>query len=169
MNVTVKLKKVHSDAVLPKYAKELDSGFDLVAIEDTIIHPGASAMIRTGIAVALPLGLELQVRPRSGVSINTKLRISNAPGTIDAGYRGEICVLMDNISQYPIPNIVVPVHVDGVNAQGEKVESGVYLIRKGDRIAQGVLANVLQADFEEVDELDKTERGTGGFGSSGVK
>ncbi|WP_103110712.1 dUTP diphosphatase [Brevibacillus reuszeri] len=183
--VNVKLKKLHPDAVLPKYAKALDSGFDLYAIEDTVISPGHSAKIRTGIAVALPPGHEIQVRPRSGVSDKTKLRVSNAPGTCDAGFRGEICVLIDNIAQL-MPSWVVDgelkfretnelLGIDGKptnylpnGLEGETFFERTYVIRKGDRIAQGVLASVLQASFEEVDELDETERGTGGFGSSGT-
>lgn len=166
--VPVKIKKLHPDAVIPKYARELDAGFDLVAVEDTLIAPGESAKIRTGLAIALPPGYELQVRPRSGVGANTKLRISNSPGTVDAGYRGEICVLLDNISQHPLPSYIAPLLINGKNARGEKVDSGHYIIRKGDRIAQGVLAAVPIAQFEVVDELDETERGDGGFGSSGV-
>lgn len=166
--VNVKIKKLHPDAVTPQYARELDAGFDLVAVEDTLIAPGENAKIRTGLAIALPPGYELQVRPRSGVSNKTKLRISNSPGTVDAGYRGEVCVLMDNISQYPVPNVNEPILINGKNVRGENVKSGVYIIRKGDRIAQGVLAAVPIAQFEVVDELDDTERGNGGFGSTGV-
>ncbi|UED70683.1 dUTP diphosphatase [Brevibacillus sp. HD3.3A] len=182
--VNVKLKLLHPDAVVPKYARVQDSGFDLYALEDTVIVPGESDKIRTGIAVALPPGRELQVRPRSGVSANTKLRVSNAPGTVDAGFRGEICILIDNIAQL-IPGRVIDgmvefetgplLGIDGkptdyrpVGYEDETFYKLTYVIRKGDRIAQGVLASVLQADFETVDELDETERGTGGFGSSGI-
>ncbi|MED4586653.1 deoxyuridine 5'-triphosphate nucleotidohydrolase [Brevibacillus choshinensis] len=167
----VKIKKLHQDAVLPKYAKELDAGFDLVAVEDVIIGPGESAKVSTGLAIALPLGYELQVRPRSGVSAKTKLRISNAPGTIDAGYRGEVCVLVDNTKpRSELPSL--PLRIDGTitttdSRYGER-SYGTYLIRKGDHIAQGVLAKVPIAQFEVVDELDETERGTGGFGSTGT-
>ncbi|MED1954868.1 deoxyuridine 5'-triphosphate nucleotidohydrolase [Brevibacillus centrosporus] len=179
MNVPVKIKKLHPDAVVPKYAKALDAGFDLYAIEDTVIPPGESVKIRTGIAVALPPGNELQVRPRSGVSEKTKLRVSNAPGTCDAGYRGEICVLIDNIQQsiYLLqdgelvlaPDEFYRTVAGGVTNAHQKVEQGTYIIRKGDRIAQGVLSSVLQAEFEVVDELDETERGANGFGSSGTR
>lgn len=191
MKVNVKIKKLHPDAVIPKYARELDAGFDLVAVEDTLIAPGESAMIRTGLAMALPPGYELQVRPRSGVSAKTKLRISNAPGTIDAGYRGEICVLIDNTTpieyeldtdydhdcelyEYSLGQACESyvLTVDGTEIPEKlgwmKRPKGTYLIRKGDRIAQGVLAAVPIAQFEVVDVLDETERGSGGFGSSGV-
>jgi len=184
MNPTIKLKKIHPDAVVPKYAKELDSGFDLRAIEDYVIAPGESVKIHTGIAIALPPGHELQVRPRSGVSEKTKLRISNAPGTCDAGYRGEICVLIDNIAQL-VPSSVMNgkimfdatfklLGIDGKPAdyvpsdrKDDSFYKQTYVIGKGDRIAQGVLASVLQGEFEVVDELDETERGEDGFGSSG--
>jgi len=166
----VKIKKLHPDAVIPKYARALDAGFDLVAAEDVLIAPGQSAKVPTGLAFALPEGFELQVRPRSGIGAKTKLRLSNAPGTVDAGYRGEVCVLIDNIR---LPSAE---RKNSCLDAGEKetaveqqVDPNSYLIRKGDRIAQGVIAVVPIAQFEEVDELDETERGTGGFGSSGIQ
>lgn len=179
--IPVKVKKLHPGAVIPNYARELDAGFDLVAVEDTLIAPGESAKIRTGLAIALPPGYELQVRPRSGVSDKTKLRISNSPGTVDAGYRGEVCVLIDNTHR-PYYAVVgdsrgwmhlseqdgTTFGIDGKEIEGTDNLHGTYLIRKGDRIAQGILAAVPIAQFEVVDELDETERGDGGFGSSGV-
>jgi dUTP pyrophosphatase len=176
MNVTsqrttipVKVMRLHEDAVIPRYAKALDAGFDLVAVEDVIIAPGETAKIKTGLAFALPDGYELQVRPRSGISAKTKLRVSNAPGTIDAGYRGEVCILMDNIKTesgvkglecFNTSEQVIPVE--------HSVDRHSYIIRKGERIAQGVLCAVPLARFQEVSELDETERGAGGFGSSGT-
>lgn len=170
LHIPVKVLRLHKDAVIPRYAKALDAGFDLVAMEDVLVPPGETAKVKTGLAFAIPDGYELQVRPRSGISAKTKLRISNTPGTIDAGYRGEVCVLVDNIraqsglasqecfdiSEQPVPT-------------ESSVDRHTYLIRKGDRIAQGVLCIVPLARFEEVAELDETERGSGGFGSSGVK
>lgn len=166
----VKIKKLHPDAVIPQYARAMDAGFDLVAVEDVIIAPGQSAKVPTGLAFALPEGFELQVRPRSGIGAKTKLRLSNAPGTVDAGYRGEVCVLVDNIR---IPseqrtNVCLDAS-EKETAVDQTVDSNSYLIKKGDRIAQGVIAIVPIAQFEVVDELDETERGTGGFGSSGIK
>jgi dUTP pyrophosphatase len=110
------------------------------------------------------------VRPRSGISAKTKLRISNAPGTVDAGYRGEVCVLMDNIRtpSGEVGHTCLDVSEKPATVDRE-VDRHTYLIRKGDRIAQGVLALVPLAQFEVVDELDETERGAGGFGSSGVQ
>ncbi|USG63433.1 dUTP diphosphatase [Brevibacillus ruminantium] len=170
LEAPVKIKRLHADAVIPKYARAFDAGFDLVAVEDVIIRPGETAKIPTGLAFALPEGYELQVRPRSGISAKSKLRISNAPGTVDAGYRGEICILMDNIRQVAGEDGQRCLDVNDKEVEaGCEVDRHAYLVRKGDRIAQGVLAVVPIAVFEEVDELDETERGTGGFGSSGVQ
>ncbi len=164
----VKIKKLHPDAVIPHYAHVGDAGFDLVAVEDVIIYPGESASVPIGLAFEIPPGLELQIRDRSGIAKKTKLRVSNAPGTVDCTYRGEVKVLFDNISQYPIPDML-SVGIDGKNAIGHEVESGVYRIRKGDRIAQGVIAYLPSVILVETDELSETERGTGGFGSTGTR
>jgi dUTP pyrophosphatase len=187
--VPVKIKRLHPDAVIPRYATELAAGFDLVAVEDVIIEPGDTALIRTGIAVQLPEGYEMQIRPRSGISKKTKLRVSNSPGTVDADYTGEVGVLIDNVAQrlYEIedygngPELDVQYHdalltIDnsgylptGSILTEDPVPVGTYIIRKGDRICQAVIAEAPQAVFVEVDELDDTKRGTGGFGSTGVK
>lgn len=169
LRVPVKVLRLHKDAIIPKYAKALDAGFDLVAMEDVVVAPGATAMIKTGLAFALPDGFELQVRPRSGISAKTRLRISNSPGTIDAGYRGEVCILVDNIHVQSgrLGHECFDISGQPVQVKAE-VDRHAYLIRKGDRLAQGVLSSVPLADFTEVAELDETERGTGGFGSSGV-
>jgi dUTP pyrophosphatase len=168
--IPVKVKRLHPDAVIPKYAHEDDVCFDLVAIEDVVIEPGGTKKVRTGIALQQPKGYEIQIRPRSGISEKTKLRISNAPGTIDQ-YTGEIGVLMDNIHSGSYPNGAV--HRYGFNIDGSRTKDtlryGAYIVRKGDRIAQAVVKPVEPAEFIEVNELDETERGDGGFGSSGVK
>lgn len=148
MKLRVKIKRV-KDVEMPKYAKPGDSGFDLVAAEDTIIWPGETKVVPTGLAFEIPPGYELQVRPRSGMTRNTKLRV--VLGTVDSGYRGEVGVLVDNIK---IPK--------AANMQASVIE-------KGTRIAQGVIAPVETANFVEVDELSESDRGTGGFGSTGVK
>ncbi|WP_242276682.1 dUTP diphosphatase [Bacillus cereus group sp. BfR-BA-01445] len=148
MNLRVKIKRV-KDAELPKYAKPGDAGFDLVAAEDTIIWPGETKVVQTGLAFEIPPGYELQVRPRSGMTRDTKLRV--VLGTVDSGYRGEVGVLIDNTE---IPK--------AANMQA-------HVIEKGTRIAQGVIAPVITAHFEEADELSDSERGVGGFGSTGVK
>lgn len=185
--VKVKIKKLHPDAVIPKYASEGASGFDLVAVEDVFIEPGETKLVRTGLAFEIPEGYELQIRPRSGISKNTKLRISNSPGTVDADYRGEVAVIIDNIA---VPRFTILTKTDGCfaslriaplkgctvrNIQGNVVTADrfvtdhTYFIRKGDRIAQGVIVPVIRAEFEEVEELSPTARGSGGFGSTGVR
>ena len=156
MNLRVKIKRV-KDVELPKYAKPGDSGFDLVAAEDTIIWPGETKVVPTGLAFEIPPGYELQVRPRSGMTRNTKLRV--VLGTVDSGYRGEVGVLVDNIS------LKRSLKYDEKNQQFVSAD----IIEKGTRIAQGVIAPVLTAHFEEADELSDSERGVGGFGSTGVK
>ncbi|EJQ01375.1 dUTP diphosphatase [Bacillus cereus] len=148
MKLRTKIKRVR-DVELPRYAKPGDSGFDLVAAEDTIIWPGETKVVQTGLAFEIPPGYELQVRPRSGMTRNTKLRV--VLGTVDSGYRGEVGVLVDNTE---IPK--------AANMQA-------HVIEKGTRIAQGVIAPVVTAHFVEVDELSESDRGTGGFGSTGVK
>ncbi|MGR6014972.1 dUTP diphosphatase [Bacillus paranthracis] len=148
MNLRVKIKRV-KDVELPKYAKSGDSGFDLVAAEDTIIWPGETKVVQTGLSFEIPPGYELQVRPRSDMTRNTKLRV--VLGTVDSGYRGEVGVLVDN-TERPI----------SLNMQA-------HVIEKGTRIAQGVIAPVVTAHFVEVEELSVSERGVGGFGSTGTK
>lgn len=166
----IRVKKTHPEAVVPTYAHPGDSGFDLVAIEDVIIEPGQTVKVRTGLAFEIPSGYELQIRPRSGISFRTSLRISNSPATIDSNYRGEVAVLIENTA--PISDFVYPMASDlddyDIEITGGTVMAGTYLIRKGDRIAQGVICPVYHAEFTEVDDLGETERGDGGFGSSGT-
>ncbi|MRS25880.1 dUTP diphosphatase [Bacillus sp. RIT694] len=157
MNLRVKIKRV-KDVELPKYAKPGDSGFDLVAAEDTVIWPGETKVVKTGLAFEIPPGYELQVRPRSGMTRNTKLRV--VLGTVDSGYRGEVGVIVDHIMSKDL----------GIRFDKEKQEFiSASVIEKGTRIAQGVIAPVGTANFVEVDELSDSERGIGGFGSTGVK
>lgn len=179
MTLRVKIKRLHPDAVIPRYAHEFDAGFDLVAVEDVIIEPGETKLVRTGLAISLPPNYELQVRPRSGISLRTKLRV--VLGTVDSGYRGEIGVIVDNIAQKEYYcrgknqelGVLYDENAIGIDGResvtGKSHPAGTYIIRKGDRIAQAVIKRVEQAYFVEVDELDETERGTDGFGSSGVK
>ena len=180
----VKVVKVREDAVIPEYASELASGFDLVAVEDIIIAPGRTATISTGIAFEIPPGYELQIRPRSGVSLRTNLRIANTPGTVDADYRGEVKVIVDNranLSDYPcdtgyridgslvdLPVLTLDGNFTYVGESDDPVDyAGSLVIMRGDRIAQGVICPVVRVEFEEVDELHPTERGGGGFGHTG--
>lgn len=143
--VRVKVKKIHPDAVIPQYKTSGSAGFDLYTIEDVEIQPGETKQIRTGLIFEIPEGYEIQIRPRSGMSLKTPLRISNAPGTIDSDYRGEVMIIAENTS-------IVP-----------------FSVEKGTRIAQGVLQKVPQAEFIEVEKVSETERGEGGFGSTGIK
>ncbi|MED3353135.1 dUTP diphosphatase, partial [Bacillus thuringiensis] len=136
MNLRVKIKRLR-DVELPKYARPGDSGFDLVAAEDTIIWPGETKIVQTGLAFEIPPGYELQVRPRSGMTRNTKLRV--VLGTVDSGYRGEVGVLVDNIE---IPK--------AANMQASVIE-------KGTRIAQGVIAPMETSNFVELDELSESK------------
>ncbi|MFN2443423.1 MAG: dUTP diphosphatase [Thermoanaerobaculia bacterium] len=134
------------DLALPARASEHAAGFDLrAAVEETLsLAPGERAMIPTGISVAIPPGYEGQVRPRSGLAARHGIALVNAPGTIDADYRGEIQVIAINLG------------------------SAAFEVSRGDRIAQLVIAPVLAVELELVDDLDGTERGAGGFGSTGV-
>lgn len=165
----VKVKKLHPNAVIPTYAKQGDSGFDLVAIEDTLISPEDTTLIRTGLAFEIPEGYELQVRPRSGITHKTALRVQL--GTVDSGYRGEVRVITDNL----FANIGVadsfPQDLTDeciTTYTGEAVIYGTYLVRKGDKIAQGVICPVQRVELIESDSLSESERDTGGFGSTGV-
>ncbi|MGG0209549.1 dUTP diphosphatase [Bacillus mycoides] len=160
MNLRVKIKRV-KDVEVPKYAKPGDAGFDLVAAEDMIIKPGKTKVIPTGLAFEIPPGFELQVRPRSGISRKTHLRA--ILGTVDSGFRGEVCVIVQNTSC--LGNSIK----QGVDEEYGIYASVTYAVKKGDRIAQGVIAPVETAHFVEADELSDSERGSKGFGSTGTK
>lgn len=166
--MNVKIKRFSEDAVIPKYAKVGDSGFDLVATEEVIIEPGGMKKVPVGLAFEIEQGYELQIRPRSGITSKTTLRVQL--GTIDSGYRGEVSVSVDNIRNDVYAERSPYVFtVNGARVIGnDAVFYGSYIIKKGDRIAQGVIAPVVQAIFEEVDELSVSERGAGGFGHTGV-
>lgn len=149
MKLRVKIKRLNESVELPKYAKPGDASFDLVIVEDTIIWPGETKIVPTGLAFEISPGYELQVHPRSSMTRNTKLRV--VLGTVDSGYRGEIGVLVDN-NERPL----------GANIKA-------YVIERGTRIAQGVITPVETAHFVEVGELAESQRGVNGFGSTGVK
>ena len=147
MQVTLELKQLdHARGLpLPAYQSDLAAGLDLVAAVDAPIElaPGARALVPTGLAMALPAGFEAQVRPRSGLAAKHGGTVLNTPGTIDADYRGEVKVILINLGDAP------------------------FEIVRGERIAQMVIAPVLQAGITEVDTLSETARGAGGFGSTG--
>lgn len=169
--INIKIRRIHPDAVIPKYATELAAGFDLVAVEDVIIAPGETALVPTGLAVEIPPGYEMQVRPRSGISLKTKLRVANSPGTVDADYRGEVGVIVDNIAREGYGATPRLRNLEGRTEfyNGQYYEKYTYIIRKGDRIAQGLIASVMRAAFAETSEkFTETARGSGGFGSTGA-
>ncbi len=165
--MNVKVKRLHPDAVIPKKAHASDAGFDLVAVEDTIIEPGETALIKTGLAFELPEGFEMQIRPRSGMTLKTKLRVQF--GTVDSNYRGEVSVIVDNIN--PIKQAIKHVQtLDGETYTTEVLNGGISIrIRAGDRIAQAIIQRLPDVELIEVEALGDSERGAGGFGSSGVK
>lgn len=140
--MNVRIKKLHNDAVMPVYATNGSAGFDLSALEEVLIYAGQTLVVKTGLAFSIPEGYEMQIRPRSGVTVKTKLRV--ALGTIDSDYRGEVGIIVDNI--------------------GDDLKR----IGKGERIAQAIISPIKQASFQLVDDLDATDRGLGGFGSTGL-
>lgn len=144
--ITIRLKRLEHGAGLavPAYATQGAAGMDVVAAEELDLMPGQRHAVATGFAIAIPDGYEVQVRPRSGLAFKHGITVPNTPGTIDSDYRGELKVILINHGDAPFP------------------------IRRGDRIAQLVAAPVQRAAFEEVDDLDATARGAGGFGSTGV-
>lgn len=144
--INIQLMRLPNGAGLPvpAYATAHAAGMDVVSAEEIILNPGDRHPVATGFALAIPEGYEIQVRPRSGLALKHGITLPNAPGTIDADYRGELKVLLINHGADPFP------------------------IKRGDRIAQLVVAPVQLASFVEVDMLDDTVRGQGGFGSTGV-
>lgn len=145
MTIPVKVKRLpHGEGLpLPAYATPGAAGMDVVSAEDVTLAPGARYAVATGLALAIPQGYEIQVRPRSGLALKHGITVPNTPGTIDSDYRGELKVILINHGPEP------------------------FVIARGDRIAQLVLAPVVQAAWHEVEALDATSRGAGGFGSTG--
>tara|TARA_B100000963_G_scaffold258329_1_gene226723 strand:+ start:185 stop:625 length:441 start_codon:yes stop_codon:yes gene_type:complete len=141
------IKRLSKDVPLPKYETDGSSGLDLAAwIDKNIrINPGKSEIIPTGLAVAIPKNYEIQIRPRSGLAAKNQISVLNTPGTIDADYRGEIKVILINLSDKS------------------------FIVEKGLRIAQMVLCPIVKAKLKEVESLEDTKRGSGGFGSTGIK
>ncbi len=143
--IAIQLKRLtHGEGLpAPSYATGGAAGLDVVAAEDLTLQPGARHAVATGFAIAIPPGFEVQVRPRSGLALKHGVTCLNTPGTIDEDYRGEVKVILANLGTEP------------------------FEVRRGERIAQLGPAPVLKASFEEVAELDDTDRGAGGFGSTG--
>ncbi len=161
--IKIYIEKCRENAIIPTYANPGDAGMDVYASEDITIEPGATVIVPTGLKVAIPEGFEIQVRPRSGISFRTKIRLSNSPGTIDSGYRDEIGIIMSNVSN---PDTADQKRTLKKGNGGE----GTYEIHKGDRIAQFILARVPVIEFEETGDVAGigNNRG-GGFGSTGHK
>jgi dUTP pyrophosphatase len=168
MNLAVKIKKLSPDAVIPTYKHVGDAGFDLSAAENLLINPNETVVIDTGLAFEIPEGYEMQIRPRSGLTSRTPLKVHL--GTIDSGYHGSVGVIMENSLPASGFDSIAIAKVDGTfEGTGDYVsEMGTFAIHKGDRIAQAVIAPVVCAEFTEIEEFDKSERGTDGFGSTGV-
>lgn len=147
MNILFKKLSHAEDLPLPSYESEFAAGMDIRAAlnESVELKPGSRTLIPTGLKMALPKGYEAQIRPRSGLAYRDGITMLNTPGTIDADYRGEVKVLAVNLGDEP------------------------FVINHGDRVAQMVIAPVTQAEVKEVEDLSETERGDGGFGSTGVK
>ena len=145
--IEILIKRLSKNVNLPKYETVGSSGLDLAAsIENPVnIAPGKTSIIPTGISVSIPQNYEIQIRPRSGLAAKNQVTVLNTPGTIDADYRGEIKVILINLS------------------------NKTFKVENGSRIAQMVLCPVIKVKFKEVENLEKTDRGAGGFGSTGVK
>ncbi len=143
MSGQIKFIKLHPDAKPPMYQTDQSVGADLTSIEHVNIEPGQFRLVKTGIAVELPRGTEMQIRPRSGLAFKHGVTVLNAPGTIDADYRGEVGVLLINHG------------------------TTTFRVCKGDRIAQAILAKAILVNYRQVKELSGTDRGAGGFGSTG--
>ena len=142
--MTLRFKRIHPDAELPAYAHPSDAGMDLRSVDELVIPAGKRALVHTGLVMMLPPLHEAQVRPRSGLALKQGVTVLNTPGTIDSGYRGEIGVILVNLGEAD------------------------FTVRKGDKIAQLVIAPVTQPEIVETETLDETDRGAGGFGSTGV-
>ena len=140
----IRIKRLHPDAELPHYVHGPleDAGMDLRAVESVVLEPGVPHAVPTGLAIEVPPGYEVQVRPRSGLALHNAITLPNSPGTIDTGYRGEVKVIMLNLGGEPFP------------------------VRKGERIAQIIVSRYEEVEWVE-DELNSSNRGAGGFGSSG--
>lgn len=167
--VNIPIELCHKDAKIPYYANAGDAGLDIFALEDYTIKPGETKLIPTGIKVAIPYGYELQVRPKSGRSLKTKLRVANTPGTIDSGYRQEIGVIIENIES-PIQDITYTFDNNGKPIIESILHGKPYYINKGEKFAQLILTKVSTTNFFEVSNIGEIEgdRG-GGFGSSGLR
>jgi dUTP pyrophosphatase len=166
--IQIPFVKCHPNAKMPEYAHPDDSGMDVYAVDDYVIHPGETKLIPTGIKVAVPNGYEIQIRPKSGCALKTKMRIANSIGTVDAGFRGELQVIIENIEP-SIKDITYDFDDNGRPIVTSILRGSDMTIGKGEKFAQLVLMEVPKAVLFQVENLDDTERADGGFGSSGLK
>mgnify|MGYP003181613433 CR=1 FL=1 len=167
--IQIPIELCHPNAKIPAYAKPGDAGMDIYALEDFEVAPGERKIIKTGLKVAIPRGYELQVRPRSGTSVKTALRVANTPGTIDSGYRDEIGVIIENIEP-EVKDIGYVFDNNGNIIIKSILHGSVFNVGKGERFAQLVLNEVPSAAFYPVDSVAQIgENRGGGFGSTGKK
>lgn len=143
--IELKVKRINEEARIPEYAHEGDAGLDLFSVDDLVILPGESKLVKTGIQIELPKETEAQIRPRSGLALKNQITVLNTPGTIDEGYRGEIGVILINHGKQE------------------------FHVEKSMKIAQMVVKPVFYVSIKEIEELTDTSRGEGGFGSTGVR
>lgn len=196
----VDVVRINENAVLPTYSHSTDAGADIYASESRVIFPGQTVIIPTGLSVAIPDGFYISIVPRSGLSAKTNLRLANSPGTIDSSYRGELGVILTNISKlelcdpatvaltknlFDIPvetydqyfelvrsyssgdfNLHELVKVGNIN---DKHYHGIIEVRRGERIAQMIAKELISIKWNSVDELPESDRGAGGFGSTGTE
>lgn len=166
--ITIPIEIINKDAKMPTYAHDTDAGMDVYALDDYTIAPGETKLIPTGFKVAIPVGYELQVRPKSGRCLKTKLRIANTPGTIDAGYRDEVGIIIENVEP-PIKDIAYDFDENGRPIIMSILHGASYTIGKGEKFAQLVLSAVPKASFQQVEKLTEAGDRNGGFGSTGLK
>ncbi len=140
----LKVKRIDEEAIIPKYVHSTDSGMDIYSIENKVINPGETVLIKTGLKIELPPNTEAQIRPKSGIALKNSVTVLNTPGTIDEGFTGEICIILINHGKED------------------------YKVNKGEKIAQMVIQPVIRVDIEEVHDIQNTSRGEGGFGSTGL-
>lgn len=166
-NAEVGIKRLTKDAILPFYARVGDAGMDICAAEEVLLSPGETKAVSTGLSFILPKGMEIQVRPRSGLSLKTPLRLANSPGTIDSGYKDELRVILHNSS------CVCNDEKEIYTLDETDNRKGTYKIQVGDRIAQIVFAKVSHVTLQEasdvIERIRSAEDRGGGFGSTGIK
>jgi dUTP pyrophosphatase len=140
----IKVKKAREDAILPSYAHDGDAGMDIFSCEEVLIKAGETKLISTGLAFEIPYGFEMQIRPKSGLALNNGLTVLNSPGTLDAGYRGELKILLFNTGKND------------------------YNVKKAQKICQGIVSKIEIVEIQEEKSLSQSERGEKGFGSTGL-